>query len=135
MKNKLMRVFLLLALAPMLFVSCEQEEGPGGTSSIVGRVWVVDYNSNFTRINGEYWGEDERVFLMYGNDTIYSKKFDTDYAGCYRFDYLTKGDYTLYVLSKDSANPSSTQKVPVFQKVKITKNNQEVKVPTIKIFD
>lgn len=125
----------LLALTPMLFASCEKEEGPGGSSTIVGHVKVIDYNSSFTKVNGEYSAQDERVYIVFGNDEIYSDDFRTDFDGRYQFEFLTKGEYTIYAMSKDSADPTSPLKVPVSVKVKIDKNNQTVEAPEIVIFD
>ncbi len=124
---------LLLVMFTLVSTSCEREEGPGGSATIVGKVWVVDYNSNFTKINEEYFGQDERVFICYGNDTIYSDKFDTDYNGNYRFDYLTKGDYTIYAMSKDKENPGSSVEIPVKVKVSIDKNGETVQAEMIVI--
>ena len=38
------------------------------------------------------------VFIIYGDDKseVYDDKFETDYNGKYHFEYLRKGDYTLY---------------------------------------
>ncbi len=121
-------VFILL-----ITLSCQKEEGPGGSSSIVGRVWVRNYNSDFSRLQDSYWAQDEKVFIVYGNDTIYSDDFDTDYAGCYKFDYLNEGNYTIYAMSKDSANPASTLELPVKVKVNISGKNKTVEAPLITI--
>lgn len=135
MKQLLKTGLALIALAPMLFTSCSKDEGLGGTSTIVGRVKVIDYNSSFTKINDEYYLQDERVYIVYGDDDIYSDDFRTDYGGRYQFEYLTKGEYTIYAMSKDSADPTSPIKIPVSVKVKIDKNNQTVEAPEIVIFD
>lgn len=135
MKQLFKTSLTLLALAPMFFASCEKDEGPGGSSTIVGHVKVIDYNSGFTKVNGEYSAQDERVYIVFGNDDIYSDDFRTDYNGRHQFEYLTKGEYTIYAMSKDSADPTSSLKVPVSVKVKIDKNNQTVEAPEIVIFD
>ena len=135
MKNRFKKGVALLAIVPFLFGSCAKEEGPGGSSTIYGRVWVEDWNSNFSKLNDQYWAQEERVYLLYGNDTIYSKDFRTDDAGCYKFDYLTKGNYTIYALSKDKDNPTSPMKVRSAVTVKISKNNQTVEAPKITIYD
>jgi hypothetical protein len=78
-------------------------------------------------------GPGQKVFIVYGNDTIYSDDFDTDYAGCYKFDYLNEGNYTIYAMSKDSANPASTLELPVKVKVNISGKNKTVEAPLITI--
>jgi hypothetical protein len=133
-----MQRYFLIKNLPFIFillfvVSCQKEEGPGGSSTIVGRVWVRNYNSDFSRLQETYWAQDEKVYILYGNDTIYSYDFDTDYAGCYKFDYLNEGNYTVYAMSKDSANPASSLKLPVKITVNISGKNKTVTAPLITI--
>ena len=123
-------IFLIL-----LFVGCEKEEGEGGTSTIIGRVYVKNYNSDFTIKLGEYYAADVDVYIMYGNDSIYSDDFKTSLNGWYRFEYLNKGKYTVYVLSADSSRQSPSGEVPVMKTVEITENNSTVVVDDLVIFD
>lgn len=83
-----------------LFLSCNKTEGLGGTSSITGKVIVNDYNATGTLIS-TYPGQDEDVFIIYGNDnTTYNDKVSTSFDGTFRFDNLTIGTYKLYSYSK-----------------------------------
>lgn len=125
--------YISIALVVFSFASCEINEGPGGTSEIYGRIWVRDYNSNFTILNGQYWAEEEDVYLMYGNDTIYSDRFKTNYDGSYWFQYLHEGDYTIYVYSKDSTFQSESGRYPIKHTVHIGSKDESVEVPTITI--
>ena len=74
-------------------------------------------------------GED--VFIIYSDDetAIYDDKFETDYNGTYRFEFLRKGDYTLYTYADSTVDVSLDISVkyeyPVFKHFKITSNNSE----------
>lgn len=45
---------------------------------------------------------DEHVYLVYGSNENYGESVRTGGDGEFRFDYLTKGNYTVYVISKDT---------------------------------
>ena len=134
-----MKIFFSIAVSLSIFgfISCEKAEGPGGTSTLAGKVWVKDYTSDFRVIQREYWAEDEDVFLIYGNDTIYSDKTSTHYDGSYWFQYLNEGTYTVFVYSDDSArvNPSPSGRIPIKMTVTIDNKNSDVIVPLITIID
>jgi hypothetical protein len=108
--------------------SCSKEEGEGGTSTIIGKVYVLDYNSDFSLIRSKYYGPDEDVFIEYGADDTYSDDFKSDYNGTYRFSYLRKGTYTLYAYSKDTTGLEPSGLIPVRKTVEITKNHQTITV-------
>ncbi len=130
--------FMLMVVMVMFiagFASCSKEEGPGGTSTIVGKVWVRDYNSNFTILNREYWAIEQDVYLVYGSDAIYSDRFRTNYDGSYWFQYLREGDYTVFAYSKDSTFTVASEVIPVMVKVSISDKGQTIEAPVITILD
>ena len=65
----LLACFILTLL--VFAASCEKEEGTGGTNSITGKVYVRDYNENFTILEEQYTAKDEDVFIVYGDDEVY----------------------------------------------------------------
>jgi len=111
--------------------SCEKNPGEGGNATISGSVWVKDYNSTFSSLVSEYAGIKEDVYIVYGDNTGYDDKVETDYLGYYRFNYLRKGKYTIYVFSEDSTMTSPSGKTAVIQEVEITENDQLLVVPQI----
>ncbi|NQU86826.1 MAG: hypothetical protein HQ541_13805 [Mariniphaga sp.] len=127
----------ILVIIPFIFIlfSCEKEVGEGGTSTISGRVLVKNYNSDFSVKLGEYYAPGIDVFIIYGDEQIYSDKFETGIDGWYRFEYLTKGDYTVYTLSADSTRQSQSGIMIIEKKVSITENNQSIVVDDLVIFD
>jgi len=96
MKSILLFSTLLVTIG---FTSCNKTAGEGGTSTITGKVYVIDKNGAGD-INAEYYGMDEDVFIIYGNDSkTYSDKFATSYDGSYSFTNLTPGEYTVFAYS------------------------------------
>ena len=123
MKN----LFILLIICTAL-LACEKNPGEGGTSVITGQVYEFDLyqNPNTGEWDTIFYKLDigKDVFIIYSNDDelIYDDKFETDYNGRYRFEYLRKGEYTVYTYA-DSVNNNVEYEYPVFKKVNITSNN------------
>lgn len=101
----------------------------------MGRVKVKHYNSDFTIKYGEYYGEGIDVYIIYGNDSIYSDDFETGLGGWYKFEYLNKGKYKLYAMSADSTRTSPSGEIAVIKEVFINENNSTVIVDDIEVFD
>lgn len=123
-----MRNFLIICVIALGFTSCEKPAGEGGTSVIEGQVYKIFTFQNPTTglIDTTYFlldaGKD--VFIIYGDDKseVYDDKFETDYNGKYHFEYLRKGDYTIYIHA-DSSDVDMTYTFPVFKHVTISSNN------------
>lgn len=129
------RIILIILVLTGTIQACEKEEGEGGTSTITGKVYVLDYDGNFSKIINEYYAPDEDVYIIYGNDKIYGDDFKTHYDGTYHFQYLQKGKYTVYAYSKDSTGTSPSGVIPIMKEVNITENNQTVEVEDLVILD
>ena len=68
------------------------------------------------------------VFIIYSSNenNLYDDSFETDWKGRYRFEYLRKGDYTLYVVDDSTSiidNSIVNYDYPVFRHVTISSNN------------
>ena len=91
----------LLMLAFFLFASsCSKGPGPGGDATVSGKLLVQSYNSNCTIKQAEFYGVDEDVYLIYGDDPSYSERVRTGPDGVFWFPYLRKGKYTVYSVTK-----------------------------------
>lgn len=119
-------LWLLLA-----FASCTKEPGEGGRASITGKIWVQDYNGNCTQLRDTFYGIDENVYIIAGNDPSYFERVKTGPDGTYWFPYLRKGDYTVYALSENCEVPGELEAVTV--KVTIDERKQQVVVPDITV--
>jgi hypothetical protein len=127
-------IFILMAAFLFVFASCKKEPGQGGLSSISGKVFVKNYNSTFTILNEEFYGNDIYVYIIYGDDKDYSDRIRTSYDGTYEFKFLRKGTYHVYTYSKDSTL-QTINPVGVVQDVEITKNKENVVLPDLVIFN
>jgi hypothetical protein len=132
MKNKF-QTSLIISIFLSLLVSCEKDPGKGGNSSVFGKVYVKDYNATFTILQDEYYGQDENVYIIYGDDKTYGDDVSTNYDGTYEFKYLRPGKYKIYAYSKDSTLQTLAD-IPVLVEVEITGKNQNVEAPDIIIF-
>lgn len=116
-----------------LITGCKKEEGIGGTSSITGKVFVREYNSNFTVKTDQYYATDEEVFIVYGDDEVYGDKVTTNFDGTFRFEYLREGNYKVFSYSEDSAGYPTKHQIPVIKNVKIAGRNETVSAGTLVI--
>ena len=130
----MMRNFLIICAIAIGFTACEKPSGEGGTSVIEGQVYKIYTFQNAT--TGEWdtsyfqldAGKD--VFIIYGDDKgqVYDDKFETDYNGKYHFEYLRKGDYTVYAYADSIDGSMIKHEYPIFQQISISSNNSTNKV-------
>lgn len=125
----------ILVLVPFLiigmFFSCDKPAGEGGTSKIKGKIYIRDYNSNFTLLQDEFYAMEERVYITYGDHEFYDDDIRTGYDGTYQFDELRKGSYTIYAYTDDSLQVAPGGQYPIFKTVEITEEYQTIEIPTI----
>jgi hypothetical protein len=133
-RRRLTNVLLSLAGFCILLISCEKEPGPGGNSTIYGKVFVKDYNSTFTVLQETYYGPGIWVYIIYGDDRDYGDRIETSYDGTYEFQYMRPGNYTIYAYSKDSTLQTNAM-VPVIREITVPKKKQDIEVPEIVIFN
>jgi hypothetical protein len=130
-----LRLFLISGILSVTITSCKKTEGEGGKASIYGKVVTENYNGNFTVLNGIYASADVDVYIIYGNETNYGDKQATNYKGEFEFKYLRKGNYKIYVYSKDSSLTTASGDTVMIREVEIKEKKQKVDVGTITIFD
>lgn len=118
----------------LIFISCEKQEGEGGTSTIKGKVIIHLVSDDFQTPYATFPDEDQDVYIMYGSDDFFSDETETHYDGIFRFQNLRKGDYKVYSYSADTTGQSLSGKVPIIKDVKIEKNGTSVEAPTIEIY-
>lgn len=126
-------IYKLLFVLGMMFIltACEKSEGEGGTSTIEGSVTVEEWDEDMVAKRSEHPAYAEDVYIIYGSDDFYGDKVETHSDGTYKFEYLRKGTYTIYIYSIDTLNPSNM--VVVSQTVDITDNKQTVQAPELVI--
>ena len=124
-----MRNLLIICAIAFGFTACEKSAGEGGTSVIEGQVYKIFTFQNPTTgaWDTSYFQLDagRDVFIIYSNDNteLYDDKFDTDYNGKYHFEYLRKGEYTIYTYADSTDNSNVKHEYPVFKQITISSNN------------
>ena len=130
--KKLISFLSILSLI-IIASSCNKVEGPGGSSSIKGKLHALVHDGAGNLIN-EYDLHDYDVYIIYGNDTeetFYNDDVKTSYDGSFEFNYLEKGSYRLFAYEKCVSCPSG--KDVVMLDVEITDKKSTVEVGTINI--
>lgn len=97
---KITQCFISGVFALFITQGCSKEPGPGGNASIQGKILVQSFNSNCSALISEYYGVDQDVYLIYGDDPSYSERVRTGPGGVFWFPYLRKGEYTVYAISE-----------------------------------
>jgi len=135
------KIIALIMVLTLNFMGCEKPPGPGGNSSIRGKVTLYLYDASTNTFSKKFPGANRDVFIIYGNDYSYGDRTRTDYEGDFEFKYLRKGEYTIYVYSIDTvaykgppANPKAP-KIAVKKTVTISKNGQIVDAGEFIIYD
>ena len=107
----------------------EVTDGSNGSTPIDIDVKVQGKNSQVFSARD---AANVEVYLVYGDDAIYSKDFTTDPSGNYLFTGLTKGDYTIFVYTKDTIENITK---PIETTVEIAKNESNVTANNLLVID
>ncbi len=125
-------VLLAFIFTAFLF-SCKKVEGPGGSSTIQGKLhaYVKDGAGN---IINEYDLMDHDVFIIYGDEegnNFYDDDLKTSFDGSFRFDYLEEGKYTIFLYEYCPTCPSGSE--TIMKEVEITDKKSTVDLGTIEV--
>jgi hypothetical protein len=85
-------------------------EGEGGTASITGLITVQEFDI-YGNVFDEYPALDQRVYIVYGDDEVFNDEVRTSFNGKFRFDFLRKGSYTVFVYSDCNACPGEKEAI------------------------
>ncbi len=105
------------------------DNNPTGYSTISGKVKMNDTQNGTT-----YYISDQKVYIIYDNETQYRKYIRTNYNGEYQFTGLSIGHYQIYTYSKDINNTSSNPYIPVTADVDITSSHQDTVLQDLVIY-
>ena len=126
-----MRNLLIICAIAFGFTACEKQSGEGGTSVIEGKVYISNTFQNPTTGEWDTIGEpqldsDKKVYIIYSDDEndIYDDSFDTHWNGEYKFEYLRKGDYTIYTYAKFDTSGVYLGDYPIFKHITIDEDNK-----------
>jgi len=127
-------------LTVVVFASCKKEAGDGGNSSIKGKVSReirVVLNNPSTAI-GTFPAADEDVYIIYGDHVSPDDRVQTNYNGEYEFLYLRPGKYTVYAFSADTNSvvvPWDEDHMTVLQELEITDGDQTIVAADMTLYD
>ena len=123
MNSKTFKIILTLSLFSFFFITCKKYPGEGGLASITGKVYAKDYDINGFLV-GEGYIADEKVYISYGDHTTIDNDVNTSYTGEFKFDFLQKGKYTIFVYSKcDTCDLGTRAEIKT---IEITGRKQEI---------
>jgi hypothetical protein len=126
---------ILMAILGLALISCEKPAGPGGTATIKGRIFAIDFDNTQRYEIGRDYAAGERVYIIYGDDNIVGDDVRTSTDGTFEFRYLTKGHYRIFVNSLDTSGKlkGNDSYKAVIREVDITAKNQTVNLEDIVI--
>ncbi len=119
-----------LIFAVILISSCNKSPGEGGTSTIQGHVNVINID-RYGDVKSKQVAKEVRVYIKYGDDDSYGNDVRTDNDGFYEFNFLAKGDYSIYAFGECDTCDSGLEESLVT--VSINKNREIFQAPDIEI--
>lgn len=114
----------------ILTYACKKE-GVGGDATIHGYVKAEKWNSTFTQRLGSYVAKDYDVFIQYGDTLGYDDRIHTDYNGYFEFPYLYKGDYRVYLYTRDSSEQDLSGQTIIWRDIHIGNRSESVDLDTL----
>ena len=132
-----MKNFLIICTIAFGFMACEKPAGEGGTSVITGKVYEVwlwydpTTSAAWDTSTPIQLAAEKEVYIIYSgeNSDVYDDSFDTHWNGEFRFEYLRKGDYTIYTYADSTDNSNVKYEYPIFKHIKISSHNSTNIVP------
>ena len=121
---------LICAFLITVLSSCSKDEGYGGLATIKGKVYGKDYNSSGALVAEGYVG-DMKVYISRHDDPNHFDKVDTSYDGSYKFQFLQKGTYDVWVFG--DCDSCTWQQVYALETIEITSKKQTVEVDDLVI--
>ncbi len=126
--------WVCLFLVGVLALSgCSNSEGSGGDLTLTGQVIAQKYNLTFTNLIAEYPLPEERVYLIYGDEEIYSEDFRTDPQGRYKFEHLQPGTYRVFGYARDSSGTQPSGLMPVYVEVTLSSESPVTTAPLLNL--
>jgi hypothetical protein len=99
-----MKIVVFSFLLVLLPLSCQKDEGLGGTGSISGTITEQFYNDDYSSLIHEKPAVDEEVYIVFGSSEELGNRIRTNNLGQFRFKYLYPGNYQVYFISGDSTS-------------------------------
>ncbi|MFN0187870.1 MAG: hypothetical protein ACKVQV_04155 [Bacteroidia bacterium] len=123
---------LLISLGFLCLISaCKKEAGEGGNSVIQGKILERTYTA-FPTIYSDKASLEKDVYIIYGDDnSTFDDRTRTSFDGSFKFEFLRKGKYRIFVYTEDTVLTNFGKEVPIFMEAEIKKNRSEVNLSTV----
>jgi hypothetical protein len=115
------------------FVIYNQVTNYEGSSTITGKVFAYDWNSELTILKDTFYLRDEWVYIARRADNYYFDRIRTNYDGAFVFPSLPKGAYEVYTYGRDITGQDPQDLIPYIVDVDIIENRQNMDVGRIEI--
>lgn len=106
-----------------------------GSASIKGRVFLINYlnSSEYPNliVKDTSLAQDQDIFITYGNHVFHDDKIETTYDGTFLFQNLIKGNYKVFLYSKDITG--KTEDIVIMHELVITSEFEEIDLGDIYI--
>ena len=99
------------------------------TSNYWAAYFTTSYNAQTGNLDTVYYPKASKdVYIIYSDNEndIFDDKTETDWNGNFHFQYLRKGDYTIYTYVDSIVVNTITYDYPVFKHTTISENNSDV---------
>ncbi len=107
-------LFFTLMCGLCAFVSCNKDEGEGGTASISGYVYkVIHSEDDFSLSTDTIPAVKENVYIYYGSNKEVGDKVETGYDGYFKFKNLNKGNYEIFAYSTYDSGEKEAEKANI----------------------
>lgn len=127
------RIIFIVFTIGVLFLGCEDKPGEGGQASIQGKVFVKYFPENCVQLLDSFYGVDEEVYIIAGDDPSYFERVRTGPDGTFWFPYLRTGSYQVYALSEVCSDIPTDKLEAITVDVNIEKRKQDVVLPDIEV--
>ncbi|MGB1018508.1 MAG: hypothetical protein ACPGVH_05540 [Chitinophagales bacterium] len=130
-----MKHFVIVVVLFLLISACAKE-GKGGSAALEGKVMVrLIKKSSVGTLDTltTYEAQDEKVFIVYGDNSSFDDDTRTSFNGNYKFDYLYKGNYSVFAYSECIflVNTCPSESYAVSETIEITDAKGITELPTI----
>jgi len=106
-----------------------------GSSTIKGKLFAYDWNSEMTILKDSFYVKNEYVYLARRADNYYFERIRTFYDGSFVFPSLPIGEYEVYAYSRDASMQDPQDEIPVIIPVNIDSNKEVKDIGRIEIID
>ncbi|WP_052599713.1 collagen binding domain-containing protein [Aureispira sp. CCB-QB1] len=131
----MLKYLLVLFIGILALSSCRQDPGFGGNSTIIGRLKLENYNTDYTLLRQSYYPANEDVYILFGSNSAYGDRVKTDIKGFFEFKNLNPGTYTIYAYSKDSSRKEPSGYIPIQKTIEITNNHELIDIGELVTLD